>query len=130
LYRLPHVFLDLFLARHRAAPPERIILDLDATDDETHGQQQLTFFHGHYNEHCYLPLVVTAEVDDGTQELLAFLLRPGNFSAGRGAVGVLQRLQARLQQAWPTTKVMVRGDSGFGLPAVYDWCEAQKEPVS
>ena len=127
---MAHVFLDLFVARHQVAPPERIILDLDVTDDETHGQQQLTFFHGHYHEHCYLPLVVTAEVDDGSQELLAFLLRPGNFSAGRGAVSVLQRLQARLQQALPTTKVVVRGDSGFGLPAVYDWCEAQPEPVS
>jgi hypothetical protein len=129
LYRLAHVFLDLFVARHQAAPPQRIILDLDATDDETHGQQQLTFFHGHYNEHCYLPLVVTAELDDGSQELLAFILRPGNLPPGRSAVPVLKRIKARLEKALPKTKIVLRGDSGFGLPAVYDWCEAQDPPV-
>jgi hypothetical protein len=129
LYRLAHVFLDLFVARHRAAPPRRIILDLDVTDDETHGQQQFSFFHGHYDEHCYLPLVVTAELDDGTQELLTFLLRPGNLPPGRTAVGVLKRLKQRLSQALPRTKVVLRGDSGFGLPQVYDWCEGQKKPV-
>ena len=129
LYRLAHVFFELFVARHRAAPPSRIILDLDATDDETHGQQQLAFFHGHYDEHCYLPLAVTAELDDGTQELLAFVLRPGNSSASRGAVSVLRRIQARLRQTMPKTKVVLRGDSGFGLPEVYDWCAGQKEPV-
>jgi len=129
LYRLAHVFLDLFVARHRAAPPRRIILDLDVTDDETHGQQQLACFHGHYDEHCYLPLVVTAELDDGTQELLAFLLRPGNSSASGGAVPVLRRIKARLNAALPTTKLVLRGDSGFGLPEVYDWCEGQDPPV-
>jgi hypothetical protein len=129
LYRLAHVFLDLFVARHRAAPPRRIILDLDVTDDETHGQQRLSFFHGHYDEHCYLPLVVTAELDDGTQELLAFILRPGNLPAGRTAVAVLKRLQARLEKALPATKIVLRGDSGFALPEVYDWCEAQQPAV-
>ena len=129
LYRLAQVPFEVFVARHQAAPPRRIILDLDVTDDETHGQQQLTFFHGHYDQHCYLPLVVTAEVDDGTQELLAFLLRPGNYSAGRGAAALLQRLQARLKQALPKTRVVLRGDSGFALPEVYEWCEGQKKPV-
>lgn len=129
LYRLAQLPFELFLARHRAAPPRRIILDLDVTDDETHGQQQLSFFHGHYDERCYLPLVVTAELDDGTQELLAFILRPGNVPPGRTAVGVLQRIQARLHATLPHTQVVLRGDSGFGLPAVYDWCEGQPEPV-
>ena len=128
LYRLAQVPGELFLARHQAAPPRRIILDLDVTDDETHGQQQLTFFHTHYDEHCYLPLVVTAELDDGTQELLAFILRPGNHAAGRGAVAVLKRIKARLEKAMPRTKVVLRGDSGFALPEVYDWCEDQKKP--
>ena len=129
LYRLAHVFLDLFVARHGAAPPRRLILDLDVTDDETHGQQQLTFFNRHYDAHCYLPLVVTAEVDDGTQELLAFILRPGNHPAGRGAAGVLRRLKERLSQALPKTKLVLRGDSAFALPEVYDWCEAQAQPI-
>jgi hypothetical protein len=73
--------------------------------------------------------VVTAELDDGTQELLTFLLRPGNLPPGRTAVGVLKRLKQRLSQALPRTKVVLRGDSGFGLPQVYDWCEGQKKPV-
>jgi len=129
LYRLAQVPFELFVARHQAAPPKRIILDLDVTDDETHGQQRLSFFHGHYDEHCFLPLVVTAELDDGTQELLAFILRPGNLPAGRTAVGVLKRIKARLEKALPRTKVVLRGDSGFALPEVYDWCEAQDPPV-
>ena len=129
LYKLAQVPFELFLARHRAAPPKRITLDLDVTDDETHGQQQLTFFHGHYDEHCFLPLVVTATLDDGSQELLAFLLRPGNVPPGRTAVGVLKRLRARLQQEVPKTKVRLRGDSGFALPEVYEWCEGQNQPV-
>jgi len=129
LYRLAGVFLDLFVARHAAAPPERIILDLDATDDETHGQQELSGFHGYYDEHCYLPLIVTAEVDDGTQELLAFVLRPGRSPASRGAVAVLRRIDQRLRTALPDTALLLRGDSGFGLPEVYDWCEEQEQPV-
>lgn len=129
LYRLAHVFLDLFVARHWAAPPRQIILDLDATDDETHGQQQLSAFHGYYDEHCYLPLVVTAAGDDGSQELLAFVLRPGNSSASHGATAVLQRIKQRLDAALPTTKLVLRGDSGFGLPEVYDWCEGHKQPI-
>ena len=130
LYRLAGIFLDLFAARHAAAPPARIILDLDATDDETHGQQQLSGFHGYYDEHCYLPLVVTAEVDDGTQELLAFVLRPGRSTASRGAVAVLRRVKKRLRAALPDTNLLLRGDSGFGLPEVYDWCEGQEQPVN
>jgi hypothetical protein len=129
LYRLAQVPCASFLARHRAAPPRRIILDLDVTDDETHGQQRLAFFNKHYDEHCYLPLVVTAELPDGTQELLAFVLRPGTVPPGRTAQGVLKRLQARLQAALPRTKVALRGDSGFALPEVYEWCEGQKKPV-
>jgi len=76
-----------------------------------------------------LPLVVTAEVDDGTQELLAFVLRPGRSTASRGAVAVLRRIRKRLEQALPNTKLVLRGDSGFGLPEVYDWCEGQEKPV-
>jgi hypothetical protein len=129
LYALAHVFLDLFVVRHAAAPPPRIILDRDATDDETPGQQELAGFHGYYDEHCYLPLIVTAEVDDGSQELLAFVLRPGRSPASRGAVAVLRRIRKRLRQALPDTELLLRGDSGFGLPEVYDWCEAQEQPV-
>jgi hypothetical protein len=71
-----------------------MLLDVDATDDPAHGQQQLTGFHGYYDEHCYLPLIVTARADGGPDELLATVLRPGKTHAGAGALKVLRRIVA------------------------------------
>jgi hypothetical protein len=123
LYRMSEALIDLFVAGRRRAP-RWVVLDVDATDDETHGQQQLSGFHGFYDEHCYLPLVVTARADGGPDELLATVLRPGRSHAGRGCVAVLSRIVARLRAAWPQVRILLRADSGFALPAVYDWCEA------
>jgi hypothetical protein len=122
LYRAAQVLIDLFVAR--TAPPRRIILDLDATDDPTHGQQQFSFFHGYYDTYCYLPLLCFASADGGPQQLLAAVLRPGNVHAGAKTVVILKRLVAQLRQAWPDTPILLRGDSGLALPEVYDWCEA------
>ena len=122
LYRAAQVLVDLFVAQTRS--PQRIVLDIDATDDPTHGQQQLTYFHGYYNTYCYLPLLCFASADGGPQQLLAAVLRPGNVHAGAKTVAVLERLVARLRQAWPDTQILLRGDSGLALPEVYDWCEA------
>jgi hypothetical protein len=69
--------------------PEVIILDIDTTDDPTHGQQQLTFFHGYYDHHSYHPLMI---FDGESGQLVTALLRPGNSHAARGALGVLWRL--------------------------------------
>jgi len=124
LWRMAQVLVEAFLAQHAGERPRRIILDFDATDDETHGQQQFAEFHGYYDEHCYLPLLVTAQVDDGPQELVVALLRRGRAHAGRNAVAVLRRLVARLRAQWPGVELVVRGDSGFALPELYDWCEA------
>jgi len=124
LYRASEMFIDLFVASH-SNPPDRIILDFDATDDPTHGQQQLSLFHAHYETHCYLPLLVFAAADDGPHQLLAAVLRPGNAHAARGTVAILKRLVARLRAAWPNTQILLRGDSGFALPEVYEWCEQQ-----
>lgn len=129
LWALAEVLVDQFLARHAATRPKVVLLDFDATDDATHGQQQFAEFHGFYEEHCYLPLLVTAQVDGGPQELLVALLRRGRSHASRGALAVLKRLVARLRQQWPGLPILVRGDSGFALPALYDWCEAQETPV-
>lgn len=124
LWRMAEVLVETFLAQHAGERPRRIILDFDATDDETHGQQQFAEFHGYYDEHCYLPLLVTAQVDEGPQELVVALLRRGRSHAGRNAVAVLRRLVARLRAQWPGVELVVRGDSGFALPELYDWCEA------
>jgi len=122
LYRMSEVLVDLFVAGRDA--PRWVVLDIDATDDPTHGQQQFADYHGYYDEHCYLPLVVTARADGGPDELLATVLRPGRSHAGRGSVAVLSRIVARLRAAWPGVRILLRADSGFALPAVYDWCEA------
>ena len=123
LLAMSAVLLDQFVARQQQAP-RWVVLDFDATDDETHGQQQLSGFHGFYDEHCYLPLIVTARADGGPDELLAAVLRPGRSHAGRGTLTVLRRIVARLREAWPEVCILLRADSGFALPEIYDWCEA------
>lgn len=129
LWAMAQVLVEQFLARHAATRPKFVRLDFDATDDPTHGQQQFAEFHGFYEEHCYLPLIVTAQVEGGPQELLVAMLRRGRSHASRGALALLKRLVARLRQQWPGLPILVRGDSGFAIPALYDWCEAQDVPV-
>ena len=129
LWAMAQVLVEQFVARHAARRPRYIILDFDATDDPTHGQQQFAEFHGFYDTHCYLPLHVTAQVDGGPQELLVAWLRRGRCHASRGALAVLKRLVARLRQQWPGVLILVRGDSGFAIPKLYEWCEAQASPV-
>lgn len=122
LYRMSEVLLDLFIAGQRKRP-RRVVLDIDATEDETHGQQQLAGFDGHYGGYCYLPLIVTAQVDGGPDQLLAAVLRPGRSHAGHGCVAMLSRIVAKLREAWPGVRIVVRADGGFAKPEVYDWCE-------
>ena len=122
LYRMSEVLVDLFV-EGRDEAPVWVIIDVDATDDPTHGQQQLTGFHGYYDEYCYLPLIVTARADGGPDELLATVLRPGRTHAGAGALSILRRIVARLREAWPEVRILLRGDSGFARPEIYDWCE-------
>jgi len=129
LWAMAEVLVEQFVQRHAATRPKYLLLDFDATDDATHGQQQFAEFHGFYDTHCYVPLIVTAQVDGGPQELLVALLRRGRSHASRGALAVLKRLVARLRQQWPGLPILVRGDSGFAIPALYDWCEAQEAPV-
>lgn len=118
------VFVESWIRGHGRHAPREIILDFDATDDETHGQQQLTFFHGYYEHYCYLPLLVTAQAEEkGEQELIAAVLRPGNKHAGYGAKGVLRRIVERLRRAFPRARIIMRGDSGMALPEIYEWCE-------
>jgi len=124
LYRMSEVLVDLFIERRDEAPA-RVVIDVDATDDPTHGQQQLTGFHGYYDEHCYLPLIVTARADGGPDELLATVLRPGKTHASTGALSVLRRIVAKLREAWPEVRIIIRGDSGFARPETYDWCEQE-----
>ena len=108
--------------RGRGGAPERVLLDLDATDDPAHGEQEGTFYHGYYGTRMYHPLLV---FDGETNQLITALLRCGNTHASRGALSVLKRIVGRLREAWPEVKFEIRADAGFAVPAVYEWCEQE-----
>jgi Transposase DDE domain group 1 len=112
------LFVTLFLQAH-ARPPERIVLDLDATDDPTHGHQLGRFFHGYYKGYCYLPLYIFC----GDHLLLA-RLRPSDIDAAAGSVKHLKRIVAQIREAWPEVKIVIRADSGFCRDEIMTWCEA------
>lgn len=120
LIRLSHSLFELYL---RAHPQKRgeVIIDLDSTDDPVHGMQQLSLFHGYYGQHMYHPLLV---FDGITGFPMSVVLRPGNAHAAKGAVGILRRIIRKLKQAYPKATILVRGDGGFGVPAIYELCEA------
>jgi Transposase DDE domain group 1 len=111
------LLVDLFLEAHARAP-KQIILDLDATDDPLHGDQEGRFFHGYYDCYCYLPLYVFCG-----RHLLASKLRPSNIDASAGAVEEIARIVARIRARWPGARILLRADSGFAREALMAWCE-------
>ncbi len=112
--------------RRRHGRARRITIDLDPTEDPTHGTQQLTFFNGHYDSWCYLPLLAFLTFDHETEQYLcAAILRPGNAPATRGAIGTLRRLLALLRIAFPTARFLVRLDGGFATPDLFDFLDAE-----
>jgi hypothetical protein len=119
LFRLRDVFIDQFINSF-AEPPTHLTLDVDAFDDQTHGDQQLTFFHGYYDQYQYLPRLITCAEND--QVVMACLLF-GSAHAALGAEDDLEYLIVRLRQVWPDVEIHVRADSGFGVPKMYDVCE-------
>jgi hypothetical protein len=120
LIRVGHRLARAVIAHHRRrlhGRARRITIDLDPTDDPTHGQQELSFFNGHYDTACYLPLVATLTFDDESIQYLAgIVLRPGNAPASRGAIGRLRWLFGVLRRAFPRTTLRVRLDGGFAGP--------------
>ena len=109
--------------RGRAGRPVRILLDLDGTDDPAHGEQEGVAYHGYYRQHMYHPLLV---FDGDTGQLITAVLRPGTVHGSRFVVLVLRRLLRRLRAVWPQAQVELRADSGFALPRLYAWCEANR----
>lgn len=119
LRRLQDVFVDQFIASFES-PPDRITLDIDPFDDPTHGQQQLTFFHGYYGQYQYLPRAITCAEND----LVAMVcLLFGSAHAALGAEDDLTYLVGRLRAAFPGVRILLRADSGFGVPKMYAVCE-------
>jgi Transposase DDE domain group 1 len=129
LYGASVALADRVIEHHRArlrGRARRITIDLDPTDDPTHGQQEFTFFNGHYDTWCYLPLVATLTFNaEPTQYLVAAVLRPGNSPAKRGAIGILTRLCRRLRAAFPRARLRIRLDGGFASPEVLDFLDAE-----
>jgi hypothetical protein len=107
-------------ALHGGQLPASVTLDLDATDDPTHGHQQLALFHGYYEQHQYYPLIIS---EPNTRHVFVAWLRMGTAHASLGADDDLMRVVNALRKARPDIKIHVRGDAGFGLPLMYDICE-------
>jgi len=132
-FRMGEALADTVIERHRKRLKGRsrlITIDLDPTDDPTHGAQQLTFFNWHYDTYCYLPMVGFLTFDqEAEQYLVTAVLRPGNAPGSAGAVGILRRLIERLREAFPKAKIRVRLDGGFAAPEVLDFldCEPKVE---
>lgn len=123
LFAMSVALVDLFIERHRAKPPKRIVIDMDATEDPAHGQQEFEFYHGFYGCHCFLPLFAFCSVDGGDEDLVGAILRPGNSHAGRRSAAILRRLIRKLKEAFPAVEIVFRADAGFALPEVYATCE-------
>jgi hypothetical protein len=114
------MLVEVFLQAHREAPQE-IVLDLDATDDPVHGNQEGRFFHGYYGHYCYLPLYIFCG-----EHLLGARLRPSNIDASAGSQEELERIGTQIRQTWPDVKITIRGDSGFCREELMAWCECHQ----
>jgi Transposase DDE domain group 1 len=120
--RILNAYLPELFIGTRRTPPAYVVLDIDPSDDPTHGQQVLSFFHGYFDQHQYFPLFV---FDGATGFPLAAWLRPGTVHASCGAVATLQPIVEALRAAWPAVTILVRGDTGLAVPEVYEFCEAE-----
>jgi hypothetical protein len=134
LFKMSHLLADTVIEHHRRrlkGRATRVVIDLDPTDDPTHGQQQFTFFNGHYDSWCYLPVVATVTFNDEPEQFaVAAALRPGNAPAARGARAILRRLFTKLRAAFPTATLRVRLDGGFANPKLLAFLDrAQVEYV-
>ena len=127
-YRLAVALGELYLReREREGIPTHIVLDLDGTDDPTHGAQEGSAYHGYYRQHMLHPLLV---FDGETGQLITAVLRPGNTHGSAGVVAVLKQVVRRLRARWPQVRIEVRMDSAGAVPAMYAWCEREGIPYT
>jgi hypothetical protein len=117
--RMRSRMVDAFIGQYSQAPKE-IVLDIDGWDDPTHGQQQLSCFHGYYGQHMYFPVLIN-EAKSGYP--LVLQLRAGNSHPGKGVAGLLRWLFWRLKRAFPGVRIILRADAGFALPEILQVCE-------
>jgi len=114
------LLVNLYI-QSRSTAPEQIVLDLDATDDPVHGNQEGRFFHGYYGAYCYLPLYIFIG-----EQLVCARLRSSNIDASAGAVEEVARIVEQIRRVWPQVRIIVRADSGFCRDKLMSWCEQQK----
>jgi hypothetical protein len=121
VWRIHESWVGSYVKKLKKTRPEKIVLDLDSTDDQTHGQQEFSFYHGYFRHHVFHPLLM---FDGETGDLLAAVLRGGNRGAAYRAVPVLRRIVERIREAidWDL-EIEIRADSGFATPELYEYCE-------
>jgi len=117
LAQIAEVFVETFI-RSQTTPPKELILDFDPTNDPVHGNQEMRFFHGYYDQYCFLPLYVFC----GSQLLVAYL-RPANIDGAKHSRAILKLLVQRFRRQWPNVRIIFRGDSGFGRWKLMRWCD-------
>src|SRR3954447_3196979 len=117
---LDELLVTVFLEAHEQAPGE-IVLDIDTTDLPLHGKQEGRFFHGYYDEYCYLPLYVFCG-----EQVLCARLRESNHDAAFGCLVEIKRIVQQVRRAWPAVKIILRGDSGFCRNELMSWCESNR----
>jgi len=131
LYCMGEVLADQVLQRHARRLRGRVrqvTIDLDPTDDPTHGAQQLSFFNGHYDTWCYLPVVGFLRFnDEADQYLFTAVLRPGNAPAARGAIGIVRRVLQLIYRYFPQARILVRLDGGFAHPQLLEFLDTQRK---
>jgi Transposase DDE domain group 1 len=114
------LLVKLFIESNQQAP-EHIILDIDTTDLPLHGRQEGRFFHGYYDCYCYLPLYIFCG-----EQVLCARLREANHDAASGSRQEIERIVVQIRTAWPTVRIILRGDSGFCRNELMSWCESQR----
>lgn len=119
LYRLARSLLDTFIASY-PKPPKKILIDIDDTEDITHGAQQLTLFNAYHKEYCYMPVHL---YEGHSGRLITAILRRGRRIKGCEAAAILRRVFAAIRKAWPKVQITLRGDSHFSTPEVHEVCE-------
>jgi len=120
IYRIAKVLVKLFIASYKTRP-EGIILDIDDTDDPTHGAQQLSLFNGYYDEYCFQPLFI---FEGQSGKLITSILRPGKRPSGKETCAIIRRVVTLIRSAWPHVGIIIRGDSHFATPELFAWCDS------
>jgi len=120
IYRIAKVLVKLFIASYKTRP-EGIILDIDDTDDPTHGAQQLSLFNGYYDEYCFQPLFI---FEGQSGKLITSILRPGKRPSGKETCAIIKRVVTLIRAAWPKVGIIIRGDSHFATHELFAWCDS------